>query len=148
MESKFLENRPLFKECLDALNTKLLPEQDSDKLTETFNTMFPLTEWGKIDWDKINKKIDIGYDPKDIIPNLKKLLGTSFFDMTAYIEWSTGGLPVIKTNMNDIVNNFDDVTCVAFEKFIFNPDLGYILEILPGDKMTIGIVKPFQEIRK
>jgi hypothetical protein len=40
----------------------------------------------------------------------------------------------------DIVKYFDDVTCVTFEKFIFNPYIGYIIEILPGDSMTVGVV--------
>ena len=54
--SKMLENRPLFKECLEALGVTLLPMQESDKISQTFEQMFPITRWGKIDWDKIEKK--------------------------------------------------------------------------------------------
>lgn len=140
MQEKILENRPLFKECLEILNTQLLPETESDNLSRLFNQLFPITEWGKIDWDKISNKIDIGCEPLNIIPALEQLLKNKSFDQSVYIEWSTGGLPIIESNLSDIINHFDDVTCVAFEKFIFNPNLGYIIEILPGDQMTVGIV--------
>lgn len=140
MQKKILENRPLFKECLEVLNTQLLPEAESDNLSQLFNELFPITKWGKIDWDKLSNKIDIGCEPLNIIPALEQLLKDKSFDKSVYIEWSTGGLPIIKSNLEDIINHFDDVTCVAFEKFIFNPELGYIIEVLPGDEMTVGVI--------
>jgi len=142
MIRNFLKNDQLYLECLIALGAKTLKDEESDCLHELFKKMFPITKWGKIDWAKITKKINIGYDPQNIIPALEELLENKSFDRSVYIEWSTGGLPIIKTNLDDIIKNFDDVTCVAFEKFIFNPDLGYIIEILPSDEMTIGIVRP------
>lgn len=71
MSSKLLENRPLFKECIDALGTKLLSEKESEQLSILFESIFPITKWGKINWDKIDKKIDIGYDPERIFRHLK-----------------------------------------------------------------------------
>lgn len=139
MTSNVLKNRPLFKECVEALGANLLPKEESDKLTTIFKTIFPITAWGKIDWNKIDQKIDIGYDPHAIIPALKKLLQNTI-DESVYIEWSTASIPIIQTNLIDIINHFDDVTCVSFEKFIFNPTQGYIIEILPSDQMTVGLV--------
>lgn len=139
MNTKFLENRPLFKECLEALNVDLLPDEEANKLSALFKKEFPITTWGKIDWVKIDKKIDLGYDPDNIIPALEQLLQGPI-DKSVYIEWSTGGIPVIKTNLDDIIKFLDDVTCVAFEKFIFNLDQGYIIEILPGNKTTVGLI--------
>jgi hypothetical protein len=139
LESKFLLNKPLFRECLEALGVSMLPEQEAEKISELFIHMYPITEWGKIDWDKIDKKIDIGYEPQNIVPALEKLL-QGRVDKTVYIEWSTGGLPVIKADLDKVIEFFDDVTCVAFEKFIFNPTVGYIIEVLPSYKMSVGLV--------
>ncbi len=139
MISKFLENNPLFRECLEALQTNLLSLEESDKITNTFKKIVPLTRWGKVDWSKIDKKIDIGYDPYQIISALNQLIEGAV-DKNVFIEWSDGGLPAIQANLEDIINHFDDVTCVAFEKFIFNPIQGYIIEILPGNKMTVGVI--------
>lgn len=140
MIRNYLKNDQLYLECLSELNSTPLDDQESDHLHELFKNMFPITKWGKIDWDKLSNKIDIGCDPLNIIPALEQLLKNKSFDKSVYIEWSTGGLPIIKSNLEDIINHFDDVTCVAFEKFIFNPELGYIIEVLPGDKMTVGVI--------
>jgi hypothetical protein len=49
MQSRILENNPLFKECIEALGTTLLSVEESNALTEVFKNMFPITRWGKID---------------------------------------------------------------------------------------------------
>ena len=41
--------------------------------------------------------------------------------------------------LNKVAEFFDEVMSVAPDKFIFNLELGYILEILSSDKMTIGV---------
>ena len=139
MFKKLLELNPLFRECVDKLNAIILPDWEDKKMFDFFEQFFPLTEWGKIDWDKIDKKIVVGYNHLDIIPSLKKLLGTCI-DKSTYIVWNDAGIPIIKTDLDAIVQNFDDVTCVAFEKFIFSPTIGYIIEVLPGGKITAGVI--------
>lgn len=140
MIRNYLKDDQLYLECLVALGSTPLEDKESDYLHEYFKKMFPITKWGKIDWEKISNKIDIGCEPLNIIPALELLLMKKTFDQSVYIEWSTGSLPIIRSNLEDIINHFDDVTCVAFEKFIFNPDLGYIIEVLPGDEMIVGII--------
>jgi hypothetical protein len=146
LKTNFLKNEPLFKECLEKLNAPMLPKSEADKYSRVFTQMAPLAEWGKIDWDKIKQKIIINYQPQEIIPSLKKLLNGSF-DESAFIEWSDGSIPVIKTTLSKIVDHFDDVICVAHEKFIFNPFAGYIIEILTGNEITVGILSD-QEIKR
>lgn len=140
MNSKFLESRPLFKECVEALKATILDLTESQKMSQYFINTFPITKWGKIDWQKINNKINIGYEPKNIIPALEKLINKPI-DKSVYIEWSGGGIPIIKTELDSIIQHFDDVTCVSFEKFIFNISQNYIIEILPSYEITIGIIE-------
>ena len=139
MVKEILKNRPLFNECIEVLEAIVLPNDDSDKMTYLFNQMYPITKWGKIDWDKIRIKKHIGVDPKEIIPALQALRNRPF-DTQVYIDWSDGGLPVIQADLEHVAKFFDDLTCVTFEKFLFNPYEGYIIEILPGDDMTVGIL--------
>ena len=49
-------------------------------------------------------------------------------------------MPVIKANLTNIINNFDDVDCVSFDKFIFNPSQGYIIEVLFDGQITVGVL--------
>jgi hypothetical protein len=130
---------PLFIECVEALDAVILSSNQDMQLTDGFEKCFPITKWGKIDWDKIDHKIEIGYDPNDIVPSLEKLFGRKV-NTEVYILWSSAGSPGIKTDLNKIAEFFDEVISVAPEKFIFNLEFGYILEILISDKMTIGVV--------
>lgn len=138
--SNVLKNWPLFKECLDALNTTLLPQEQSKELSKLFINLFPITKWGKIDWDKIERKIAVGDNLAEIIPSLEKLFGRSF-DHSVYIEWNNAGLPIIQSDLETILTHFDDVYCVAFDKFIFNPQEGYVIEIIPLNPITVGIIE-------
>lgn len=139
MIPKLLENNRLFKECIEVLGAEILTWQESAKMSEVFRKMFPIASWGKIDWNKIERKTYIGYNPENIIPALEELLGGSF-DKSVFIEWSSANNPIVKTTLDKIIQHFDDVTCVDFEKFIFNPSLGYIVEILTGDEMHVGVI--------
>ena len=130
---------PLFIECVEALDATILSNQETINLFKIFKKSFPITTWGKIDWEKIDHKIEIGYDPEDIVSSLEPLFGKKI-DTTVYVLWSSADSPGIKTDLNKIAKFFDEVISVAPEKFIFNLEFGYILEILISDKMTIGVV--------
>lgn len=138
--SKLLKDNPLFNECVQSLKAIILSNQEENEIRHWFNTVVPLTTWGKVDWEKIDKKIAIGYDPEMIIPALHKLIGNPV-DMQVYVDWSSEGLPIIKTDVRKLIQFFDHIVCVDFEKFVMNPSLGYILEILPSNQMTLGLVK-------
>jgi hypothetical protein len=141
IDPHILQNNIVFKECIDALNVNLLPSEKEKELDSWFKQNVPITPWGRVDWDKFDKKIDIGYDHKNIKRLLGKLLEAKGpFDKTAYIEWGEIGIPVIQTNLDDIIGHFEDVIPVAFEKFIFNPDLGYVIEVLHSRQITAGII--------
>jgi len=138
--NNLLENNPLFKECLEALNVPLLSDQEDKEIFELFETMYPLTDWGKVDWDKIDKKIEVGYYPKKVISALEKLF-LQPFDKSVYLLWDDAEIPVIKANLDDVIKKFDDVTCICFDTFIFNPKQGYIIERRHGGNITVGIVE-------
>lgn len=136
---KILLNSILFKECVENLRPNFLSKFESEKMFEMFKQLVPITDWGKVDWSKIKKHVFIGYDPERILVTLNNLIGKGY-DKSVYVVWSTAGIPVIQTDLNSIINHFDDVVCVAFETFIFNPTIGYVIEIKGGDEATVGIV--------
>jgi hypothetical protein len=130
----------LFTECIEILNAKTLSIPDSDRLTEVFKSLYPITEWGKIDWDRIINKIEIGDDQERIIPLLETMLHHPA-PKFVYVMWSDGSLPLITTNLEKIVQHYDDVVCVGFETFIFDPQEGWIIEILNDGTITAGMRK-------
>ena len=108
-------------------------------MSAIFRKIIPITRWGMVDWKRINKKVEVGYDEHLLIPVLEKLMGEKF-DTTVYIEWYSGGIPVIQADLKKIVKYFDDVICVDLRKFIFNPTAGYIIEILSSGLITVGMI--------
>ena len=119
MESNMLQHYPLLQECLEALNVSLLPTETSESISRLFKQIIPITKWGKVNWDAVEQKVFIGYDQNNIIDALERLLKKTV-DEQVYIEWSTYEIPVIQAHLKSIIAHFDDVTCVAIEKFIFN----------------------------
>ncbi len=137
-QTRHTRNAP-FLRCIEALKIELLPEQESDRVLQLFTDLYPMTEWGKIDWDKINHKMNLGTNYTMIIDSLKRFLGDDF-DPSVFIEWGSAAIPAIKTNIYDVIQQYDYVVSVTFDKFIFNPSEGYIIEILPGDDITVGVI--------
>jgi len=150
---ELLKTNRLLKDCVETLGTELPLELRDHQLRTTFKFMYPITSEGKIDWNRIGLKVDIGYDPNDIIPALEELIHGPFevpayvkeliegpLDRDVSIKWSDDMLPILETNLEAVINSFDDVTCVAAETFIFNPYQRYIIEVLSDNKMTAGLV--------
>lgn len=140
-----LKDDVVFGECIEALKIDLLPTEEEKNLDTWFKEHCPMTKWGRVDWDKFSKKEKVGYEIRDMKRALGKFLGVKGpYDTTAYIEWGEVGIPVIKTTLGDIIGKFEDVAPVAFEKFVFNPELGYVIEILHSREITMGMVPKFE----
>ncbi|WP_308728038.1 hypothetical protein [Bacillus sp. MYb209] len=45
-----------------------------------------------------------------------------------YIIWDEASLPIIKTNLHQILQVIDDVTAVSFDTWIYSQDVGYVIE--------------------
>lgn len=138
MYSKLLENDDLLRECVEVLHPTLLSPKESLKMYDVFRSLYPITPWGGIDWIKISQKIVIGDDPFCIMKCMKELLHDKSIDTDIFIAWGDAGTPV----MQKVIVYFDYVACLSFEKFIFNPHIGYVIEILFNDSMTVGLVEP------
>lgn len=100
------QNDTLFIECMEALaiDVTILSFEESLKIFHMLENMEPFTRWGKIDWDRIDNKIDLGYEPENIMQGLKALKHD--FDPSVYVLWNDASRPVIKTNLNLVVMHF------------------------------------------
>lgn len=129
----------LFEECIDILKPEILSHAESDQILLSFESIYPLSPWAKMEWSKVEKKVEIGYEENLILPLTEQLLGHPVKNKV-YLVWNDGTLPIIRTNLDLIVEFYDDVTCFGFEKFIFDLNERFIIEILPGGRITAGIV--------
>ncbi len=123
----------LFEECLMALGKDViqLSEKETTKVFESMLKLFPINFWGKIEWKKINHKIQILS-----INEITKHININ--DNEIYILWDEMSLPSIKTNINNVLNVIEDVTAVSFDTWIYCPSEGYVIEFYHENEITIG----------
>lgn len=139
MHKSLLNNFPLFCECVEALEPELLKWEESYKILDIFKKMYPIAFWGKVDWEKVENKIEVGYDEREIMPAFYRLLGSGA-NVIVYILWNDASYPIIKTTLEKIIPCYEDVVSVSFETFIFNPETGFILEIVNSGLITMGVI--------
>ena len=139
--SQIMTDDLLFAECIDALGNKviILSKNESDAIWAVFKSKIPIIKGGsRIDWNKINKKVIISA-PDQIVINLEQLLSHPI-EQTIYVLWNDLSLPIIKTDLDSVLKYFDDVTCVGFETWFFNPSEGYIVEFYYLGELNAGLV--------
>lgn len=133
-----LETNALLAEFLQSVDASLLPHHESEKVTVLFEALYPLTRWGKIEWESIEIKKEID-NAEEITFTLHKMLSASI-DQSVYILCDDAMLPIIKTNLKDIIVHFCEMDSISMYKFIFNPMQGYIIEVLPSG-ITMGLIE-------
>ncbi|AYB38274.1 MULTISPECIES: CDI toxin immunity protein [Brevibacillus] len=122
----------LLDECIEALdNCYILNEDEKKQVENNFYSLVPLTNWGRIDWDKFDSKIEITQ-----VEDILNLCNESNF----YIIWSVND-PILKSNINDILNKIDDVTAVSFDTWLLSEDKKIIIEFYHEGEVTLGKLK-------
>ena len=138
MVSKLLQNRPLFKECIESLepNVTILSDQKSDQVWKIFREKLPFSQSGRIDWKKINIKKSID-EPAQAVIALESLLGKSI-NKSIYVLWNNNSVPVIKADFDSVIKHIDDVTCVGLDTWLFSPN-GYVIEFYHLGEIMVGL---------
>lgn len=129
MKQKFDNEDTLFQECVIALqdNVKILSESETHRMWLEFKKNIPLIPHSaRVDWTKIEKKF-CTEDLYQVMPNMTNLLKRKF-NTSVYVFWNDASVPVILTDLNLILENFDDVISVGFETWLYSPSEGYIIE--------------------
>lgn len=144
MTFKLPKYTPLFRDRLETLSTT---KEASERIDLLFKVLVDIT-WNKIDWRQFKEKIDVGYDPQNIIPALKQLLKMPI-DKRVCIVWNDWFMPSIEVDLDFVIEHFEVlISNFPYEKFIFNPYQGYVVEVLISDQMTAGLIKPIVPIEE
>jgi hypothetical protein len=139
----------LFKECVEALGDEvtILSQKESDQVWQTFKKNVPIFEHGsRIDWSKFDKKMTLTF-PAEVVNVLGELLKKSF-DHSIYVMWNDASVPIIQSNLDLVLSKFDDVTCVGFETWLYNPSEGYIIEYYYLGDLNVGLVSQKKKDKK
>ncbi|MEI3896218.1 MULTISPECIES: CDI toxin immunity protein [unclassified Bacillus (in: firmicutes)] len=134
----------LLDECIEALgeNIVVFEGKEKEKILDSFENSFPITSWARIDWDKFCDFQNIVY-LDDIEAYLNKQYSLDSYII--YIIWDEASLPIIKTNLHQILQVIDDVTAVSFDTWLYSPNLGYAIEFYHEGEVRIGNKKEILE---
>jgi len=130
----------LFEECLQKLSNKaqVLSSIETEKIELVLQRVFPFIV-SNIDWPKTKTYQPLDVDrPDQIVSVLGKLLHKTTFDKAIYIIWDSNN-PAIKTDLDTAITCFDDITSIGTRTWLFNPDIGFVVEWHWCGQKTIGI---------
>lgn len=130
----------LLEECIEALgvNIEILEEKQGRTIIRKFENTFPITFWGRIDWENIQKYVEL-YNEDEIKAYLQNCFGT--YSHRVYLIWDDATLPVIKTELHQVLEVIYDVTAVSFDTWIYSPNIGFVIEYHHDGDIRIGDVK-------
>lgn len=128
----------LLDECIEALgeNVEILLDKKKEKILSDFESSFPFTEWGRIEWEKVGYHAEV-----NTVDEIGSFLNQNIdkYNDVIYIIWDEGTLPIIQSDLDKILEVIDDVTAVSFDTWIFSPYSGFIIEIFHDGEVRIGL---------
>lgn len=121
----------LLEECIKHLDkfSQVYSKDVSSRLFDEFQNDFPFTSFGRIDWDKIKKK--------QTVSNLKSVFN-EFDTEDCFIFWDEESLPVIKSEVRQVIKFLDDVLAVSFDTWILSSSHTRVVEFYHEGQITIG----------
>lgn len=108
------------KECVEVLKNDLdlLSITDAELIIKKFDEKI-VFGYNSIDWSHYDSRISV----KDITT-----LSAELKNNKCYIIWDEQSLPVIKTNIDLVIANFETITDIAFDTWIVDIDFIWIIE--------------------
>lgn len=128
----------LFEECIEVLgkDSLVFSDKDSRQIRNEFESFFPLTKWGRINWDQVPEQADVNI-VDDIISFLNQNMNK--YSKVVYVIWDEGTLPIIQSTLDKVFEVIDDVTAVSFDTWIMSASAEYVIEIFHDGEVKIGI---------
>ena len=110
----------LLEECINSLkimDKQIILENNCKQLIiNNMKNLVQFNKWGRIEWIQYINVIDIETS------QLHKIKGDF------YIIWNEIELPILKTNMRNILDNLDDVLAVDYDTWLLACDNSSIIE--------------------
>lgn len=128
----------LYEECIEALGAYVcrLSNSEAAHILADFERSFPFTKWGRIKWGKVIDKAEIN-TIDEIYAFLNEKLNR--YNSIVYVIWDEKTLPIIQSDLNQIVSVINDVTAVSFDTWIYSPSAVFVIELFHDGEVNIGL---------
>lgn len=118
-------------------NLVVLRKEEWLKMEDTLIQSFPVASWGRIDWDKIDNKIELRSNDYIMIESILKEKGLNILE-PVYFFFGDGPSPWLKTSLLKIFESLEDITWYKGDRYIYCDSPKFIIEFFHDDKITIG----------
>ncbi|MCT4596522.1 MAG: hypothetical protein N4A50_01410 [Vallitalea sp.] len=147
MEELILKNKmnrkkeygELFDECIEALQKEvnILSDSESEEMYDNLQRDFPFIKWGRIDWEKVDKKFKV-----NDIEEINSYIQTNMkvIDDSVYVLWGYRDSPVIRTKLISAMGAIDDINVIGGDQWIYSPHDKYVIEFYHEGEIMIGYV--------
>ncbi|GAC90707.1 hypothetical protein KN10_1143 [Anoxybacillus flavithermus NBRC 109594] len=127
----------LFEECVHAIgddHLRILSNEETEKYFDYLCTLFPISPWGRIDWENVSEKKRITC----LLEIVDWLRQKGMNDNDVIVLWNYSYYPGIQTKLEKALNAIDDVVAVGSDTFILCKNGEYIIEFFHDGEVTIG----------
>lgn len=115
----------LFEECIAALKNYSIVEDN--KLIDQILSNLNLTFYGKVDFSKYADSHEVSLNEIHMLSGEKEY----------YVIWTDVEIPIIKCNIDDILDNIDDVLAVSFDTWLISVDMKRLIEFYHEGDITL-----------
>lgn len=141
MRTEEKERARLEAELLDLFDIRddvfPLAKEDAERIMDEFVQVFPITEWGRIDWSKVERKESIEDEDIDLIKDVLISQGLEL-SQEAFLMYGYGDYPFVKTSLERILINLEEVSWFGSDQFIYCPTSKFVIEYFHDGDITIG----------
>lgn len=128
------KNNILFKECIASLNEcNVLSLKESDVLFDKLQNNFPMTSYGCIDWNCVDRSV--------VIENIFDIYHIFNGDCECYILWDEEDVPCVSSTLAAIIENIDDVLAVSFNTWLLSKDKKEVIEFYHEGRIVYGKIE-------
>lgn len=133
MKIKKWQSNSLFMECIQKIDKiDIIPETQCELLLNRVEDIIPITLAGHVDWNKMkHERETISYR------QIENYLETH---ENYYVIWNNCDLPIIKCDLQSIIEHFVDFETVDFSYLAISEDLNVILEAVKFGYVNMGIL--------
>jgi hypothetical protein len=114
-----------------------MEKNDKNVILTNFQQDFPITKYARIDWNIINQKWSV--DDMNSLRSVFDLIGIDYDKDSFYTIWDDNSLPIIRTEIKNVLENLDDATAVSFDTWLYNPEKKVVIEFFHDGETTLGI---------
>lgn len=125
------KNNVLFTECIASLHIcEIISLEESDVLFEQMKNIFPITNYGRINWKDVKEPISL-----DNISDIYKICNPS---KEYYILWDQRDIPCVTCKLETIIECIDDVLAVSFDTWLLSKDKKEVIEFYHEGNVVYG----------